>query len=261
MLYRLLSFGLAIVSPLKPLFRLVVRVLTGHKRQIRGHVLPVNIPLGEPVQAMLSREVLAELIASSTAVGAMDECLCRKVGGCTDYPGDLGCLVLGDAVHALHPGLGHAVDQEEALAIVDRALWLGLAPMVVHFKSDAVLWSLKHSKMLTVCFCCPCHCLLRDALATGGTGDGKLTGLPGVAIAYDRQKCVGCGRCEPACIAGALRMNEGKPEIDRDNCLACARCVMACAHGALAVHSAGEPDADSLIQVYRHRTAGNGVFR
>jgi hypothetical protein len=202
-LYRLFSWGLSVVTQVKPLFRLALRVLTGRKRSIRGHILPVNVNLGQPVQSQLSREVLSELIDRSTAVGAMHECLCRAVGGCEEFPKDLGCLVLGQSIHSLHPGLGREINREEAIMIVDRALALGLSPMVVHFKGDALLWSLEHSKMLTICFCCPCHCMMRDALSlrgVGGTAQARANptappGPPAASAAPAPPGPEGSGRC------------------------------------------------------------------
>lgn len=179
------------------------------------------------------------------------------MGGCADYPADLGCLVLGDAVLGLHPGLGRQVAKEEAVAHAERALELGLTPLVIHFKSDALLWSLEHERMLTICFCCPCHCLLRGTL---GRQPARITGLPGVTVVRDGARCVGCGRCAQACIAGALKMEDGLPLTDPERCLGCGRCAMACAHGALAVAAAGACTAEPIVSEYGRRTARNSVF-
>lgn len=260
-LYRLFSWGLTVLSPVKPLFRFVLRVLTHQKHAMKGHILPLNVKLGQPEQSALGRDVLKELIERSTAIGAMNECLCRTVGGCTEYPADFGCLVLGDAVLSLHAGLGHAISREEALQRVDRALALGLVPMVIHFKNDAVLWSLNHSRMLTVCFCCPCHCLIRQAIGQRqNVHSHNVTGLPGVAVQLDADKCAGCGRCTDACFMGALTLKGGLPSIDRDRCLACGRCAMACATGALSVAAEGGFEASPLVKEYEDRMEKNSVF-
>ena len=205
--------------------------------------------------------MLAELIQRSAAVGMMHECLCRSVGSCAEYPKDLGCLVLGEAVRSLHPGLGRAVSQEEAMAAVDRALALGLSPMVVHFKGDALLWSLEHSKMLTICFCCPCHCLLRDVMNLPGVGGSRLTGLPGVTVAFDRQLCTGCGLCAETCVAGAIHMDTGNPTVGHIRCVRCGRCAMVCPSGALKLQITEDANAGQLIKEYRKRTKEKGVFR
>lgn len=260
LLYRLFSWGLSVVTPVKPLFRLALRLLTGRKQSIRGHILPVNANLGQPVQTQLSRELLVGLINRSTAVGAMHECLCRATGGCEEFPKDLGCLVLGQSVHSLHPGLGREVSREEAIEVVDRSLALGLSPMVVHFKGDALLWSLEHSKMLTICFCCPCHCMLRDALILRGVGGSRLTGLPGVSINHQESQCIGCGQCADVCVANAIRLEDDRPAIDQERCVRCGRCAMVCPSGALSVQAATDANAGELIHEYGRRTANKTVF-
>lgn len=163
-LYRIFSWGLATLSRVKPLFLLALRILTHRKQSVKGHILPMNAPVGQPEQEALGREVLERLISESTAVALMNECMCRSVGGCEKYPRELGCLVLGNEALRVHPSLGREVSREEALKHADRALSLGLTPMVIHFKGDSVLWSLDHRRMLTVCFCCPCHCLIFKAM-------------------------------------------------------------------------------------------------
>lgn len=163
LLYRLFSAGLSLLSRVRPLFMLALRILTGRKRKIRGPLATVNAHLGSAVQVALKRDDVERFIAESPAVGLMHECLCRTVGGCAGYLKELGCLVLGEAARGLHPGLGRLVGREEALAHAERALRLGLAPTAVRMKSEALLWSLKAGGFLTVCFCCPCCCLMRKA--------------------------------------------------------------------------------------------------
>lgn len=260
-LYRFYTWGLTLLSPVKPLFRFALRVLTHQKHAVKGHILPLNVKLGQPEQSALGRDVLTELISRSTAVGAMSECLCRVVGGCTEYPADIGCLVLGDAVQSLHKGLGHAVSHREALERVDRALALGLVPMVIHFKNDAVLWSLEHSRMLTICFCCPCHCLIRQAIGQRkNINSTNVTGLPGVLVRLDPDKCACCGKCTGACFMGALELKGGIPIIASDRCVACGRCAMACPTGALAIDAEGTFDSAPLVREYEKRTEKNSVF-
>lgn len=249
--YRLLRLGLRAVSPVKPLFSLGLRVLLREPRHARGRVLPMNVRL-QPTQVALSREALRRLIDGASALAAMDECLCRRVGGCTDYPVDLGCLVLGEAVRTLHPSLGRPVSREQALALVDRALDCGLTPLVIQALPDELLWSVDHRRMVTVCFCCPCHCFVREAMGRFHH-PVVLEGVkaaPGLAAAVDAACCTGCGRCAAVCFVGAIRVDNGRALVDSEKCVACGRCAGACPVQAIAVQAAPGYDASALANEF-----------
>ncbi|MEG1345925.1 MAG: FAD-binding protein, partial [Acidaminococcaceae bacterium] len=49
-----------------------------------------------------------------------------------------------------------------------------------------------------------------------------------MAIALDRDKCIGCESCIGVCPVGALTMLEGKASIDQDKCISCGACVGEC---------------------------------
>jgi ferredoxin len=138
--------------------------------------------------------------------------------------------------------------------VLFQVLNVGLAPMIVRFRGDGVLWSLDHRRMLTVCFCCPCHCLMNGAAGALPPARG-ITGLPGVRVSLSPDKCRGCGRCAAVCMAGALRVAGGRAWVDRAKCVACGRCAAACAAGALRM-DAGGADAAPILREYGGGTAG-----
>ena len=58
-------------------------------------------------------------------------------------------------------------------------------------------------------------------------------------LRYLREHCNGCGRCLPACPAGAISLAEGRAAVDWSRCDGCGKCVSACWQEAL--RPAGEP--------------------
>ncbi len=50
---------------------------------------------------------------------------------------------------------------------------------------------------------------------------------------WDREKCLGCGRCGRACPAGALRLEKSGLFMEKERCLKCRSCTSACPGGAL----------------------------
>jgi NAD-dependent dihydropyrimidine dehydrogenase PreA subunit len=57
-------------------------------------------------------------------------------------------------------------------------------------------------------------------------------------LAYDANKCTGCGRCAEVCPHAVFEVIEGKARItDRDRCMECGACALNCEFGALAVGS------------------------
>lgn len=55
-------------------------------------------------------------------------------------------------------------------------------------------------------------------------------------LAYDPDKCTGCGRCAEVCSHGVFFMGGGKAQMrDRDLCMECGACAMNCPFAAISV--------------------------
>lgn len=56
------------------------------------------------------------------------------------------------------------------------------------------------------------------------------------SLAYNREKCVGCGLCAEVCPHGVFVVRDTKAVIiNRDRCMECSACSNNCAFGALSV--------------------------
>jgi len=59
-----------------------------------------------------------------------------------------------------------------------------------------------------------------------------------VSLAYDPEKCAGCGRCGEVCPRGVFDIRGGKALIaDRDACIECGACASNCPAGAIGVNA------------------------
>ena len=83
-------------------------------------------------------------------------------------------------------------------------------------------------------------------------------------IMHHPSLCVGCGRCEEVCSAGAIRPSgDGGLAIDRTLCTACGACITACAYGAREMVGKTTTVADLMRIIRRDRrfydNSGGGV--
>jgi ferredoxin len=68
-----------------------------------------------------------------------------------------------------------------------------------------------------------------------------------VTLEYDRERCIGCGRCLEVCPHGVFVIEEHKARlVDRDACMECGACARNCPAAAIAV-DAGVGCASGLI--------------
>ncbi|MBY9010199.1 MAG: 4Fe-4S ferredoxin, partial [Candidatus Lokiarchaeota archaeon] len=72
-------------------------------------VIPVNSELPNQEDMVLPTKVLEYFINKANSHWIMNFCICRKSMECKDYPIELGCLFLGEAVKDINPELGRLV--------------------------------------------------------------------------------------------------------------------------------------------------------
>ena len=203
------------------------------------------IPVHEAVQGtesvVLPYSLLAPLVERASTRFIMDECICRRGGNCQTYPQDFGCLFLGEGAGEISPSLGRVVDVDEALAHLERAMVLGLVPLVVHNTFDAHVLRIPYRRMLSVCFCCDCCCAVRLVLREGPPAFwDTVVRVPGLTVAVG-QECVGCGACLGVCPVQAISLNNGRAHIG-EWCKGCGRCAQTCPAEAISLRVAEEVD-------------------
>jgi ferredoxin len=198
-------------------------------------VLQVQQPIEPPAQTVLPSQVMVHFIERANYLWIMDTCFCREAEQCKDYPIDLGCLFMGEAVLRINPKLGHLATKQEALDHVQRCREAGLIHLIGRNKIDTVWMGVKPGgRLLTVCHCCPCCCLWQVLPRLTPEIRQKFTRMPGVRVTVT-DRCVGCGKCtHGVCFLDAIHLQDGRAEI-AEECVACGRCTEVCPEGAIEI--------------------------
>jgi ferredoxin len=194
----------------------------------QNEVIPVGESLEAPGEMVLPSQMVEHFVKEARYRWLMDACICRDASRCDDYPRDLGCLFLGEAVLGIHPKLGRLVSEEEALAHLQSCRDAGLVHMVGRNRLDTFWMGVgPGDRLLTICNCCPCCCLWRVLPhITPDIGD-KVRRMPGVSVTVT-DRCEACGTCtQGVCFVDAISLNGDRAAID-DACRGCGRCVNAC---------------------------------
>jgi ferredoxin len=196
-------------------------------------VIRIDESISEPRQSVLPSQVLEHFIEKANYHWIMNFCICRDASHCRDYPIDLGCLFLGEAVLEISPELGRLVSKEDALAYVRRCREAGLVHLIGRNKLDTVwLGAQPGNKLLTICNCCPCCCLWKMIPDIDPSISRKITRMPGVVVTVT-EDCVSCGQCaDEVCFVDAIRMEDDRAVIG-DACRGCGRCVEMCPADAI----------------------------
>jgi len=196
-------------------------------------VINIDKPLGEYEEVVLPSQVLEYFINKSKNHWVMNFCICRTSMDCKDYPQELGCLFLGDAVLDINPQLGRLVSKEEAFEHLNKCRDAGLVQMIGRNRLDAQWLGVSQGeKLLSICNCDPCCCLWRVSSILAPKIGAKIKKMPGVKVKVS-DKCIGCGTCTKGiCFVDAIRLIDDRAIINR-NCRGCGRCVDVCPQKAI----------------------------
>jgi ferredoxin len=194
----------------------------------------VQQSIEQPGSVMLPSALVDHFIEKASYRWIMDFCLCREGDNCQDYPHDLGCIFLGDAVLNISSKIGHLASKEETLAHARRGRELGLVHLIGRDRIDN-LWTGAYpfGKLMTICQCCPCCCLFKMLPKLDPVNRSKVVRMPGVKVWVDSQECISCGACvDDVCFVGAIQMMGETAQISEE-CRGCGRCVESCPQEAI----------------------------
>jgi ferredoxin len=212
-------------------------------------MIPVNETVSQGDQIVLPYSLLMQLVEQASTRFIMTECVCRSHESCQSHPVDLGCLFLGDGAAQIHPTMGRLCGIEEAKRHIQRGVEDGLYPLIAHTVIDALTLGIPYKRMLTVCFCCECCCVVQRGMRRGPASLMQVVQrLPGLRVAVGAE-CADCGNCVEACPVGAISLNHRGAEIS-EACKGCGMCVNACPYGAIKVEMV---DKEMVLEEFRNR--------
>lgn len=198
-------------------------------------VIEINKSMGEYNEIVLPSQVLEYFINKAKYHWIMNFCICRTSMKCKNYPIELGCLFLGEAVLDINPQLGRLVSKKEALEHLKKCKEAGLVHMIGRNKLDAQWLGVKPGeKLLSICNCDPCCCLWRVSPIIAPKIGSKIKRMPGIKIQVT-DKCIGCGTCTMGvCFVNAIEIKNNRAVISNE-CRGCGRCVDICPQKAIEI--------------------------
>lgn len=241
------------LNRLEPEFNRMVREYMPEFQKASQHLPPQlrTIPVGKSIDAkgeVLVYEQARELIKGQKKI-VVSPCICRKehkmMGEGCDKPLE-SCLSFGwGADYYERNGLGRAIDETEALAVLQRAEETGL-----------VLQPSNAQKIVALCCCCGDCCETLKAFKM----HPKPASLASSAFvaSVNRDECIGCETCLERCQMEALTIDDDSVAVvDLDRCIGCGLCVTTCPTGAISLERKPEgqirPVPANMMDAYMER--------
>lgn len=210
----------------------------------------VQAAIEQPPSISLPSEIIRQFIDEANYVWLMDKCLCRDTMQCKEYPIDIGCIFMGEAVLKINPKLGHLATKEEAFQRLDLARESGLVHLIGKNKIDTQWMGVQPGgKLLTVCSCCPCCCLYKVLPDLDESISEKIQKMPGLEIGIEPDLCIGCGACtdEKICMTNNIELIDNKAVMG-EYCVGCGRCYEVCPTRAIFMNITDRNFMDETIR-------------
>jgi ferredoxin len=201
----------------------------------KDSVIQINQEVQTPEDLVLPSQVLEYFIEKANYHFIMNFCICRASMKCQNYPIDLGCLFLGEAVLNINPELGRLVSKEEAKEHIKKCGEAGLVHMIGRNRLDKQWLGVNPgNKLLSICNCDPCCCLWRISPLLNPKIGKKVQKMQGVNV-YVTEECIGCGTCmQGICFVDAITLVNNRAHVSEE-CRACGRCVDICPQHAIKI--------------------------
>ncbi|UCD83815.1 MAG: 4Fe-4S binding protein [Deltaproteobacteria bacterium] len=227
------------------------------------HAGSVTVPINQDLNFVSSRksmvipvEKVRQLIKEASYRVILHRCICRDGYGCTNFPRDFACIMVGEACRVMVAhGIAREVTEEEAMTHLDKAIKLGLICNIAWTEFESIAKGIPKEdrmKYVEICLCCPCCCLgLRNFKHWYKTESLRKQITSTGWKARGTEECTGCGTCTTVCYMEAITVGEDGISVNDDYCVGCGLCASHCPNQAIVMEEI-VPTKEHLLDYFTY---------